>query len=53
MVVLDNFNGTITEAVTASLQGIAPMWGTFTLEYMGETTWPIYADATAGQNGIS
>ena len=29
------------------VQGVHPLWGTFQLSYMGETTVPIYFDASA------
>lgn len=45
----DDFNGTVAVSAAASLEGIAPLWGTFELEYDGETTSPIYVDATAGE----
>lgn len=48
-VAADDFNGTIAVSAAASLEGIAPLWGTFSLQYQGETTSPIYTDATAGE----
>lgn len=45
----DDFNGTVSTVAAASLQGIAPMWGTFELLYGGESTSPLYADASAGE----
>lgn len=44
-----DFNGTVALSVAASLEGIAPLWGTFELQYGGETTSPLYMDATAGE----
>lgn len=44
-----DFNGTLTLSVAASLEGIAPLWGTFELVYGGEATTPLYVDATAGE----
>lgn len=43
------FNGTVALSVAASLEGIAPLWGTFEIQYGGETTNPLYVDATAGE----
>lgn len=48
-VAADDFNGTIAVSAAASLEGIAPFWGTFSLGYQGETTSAIYTDATAGE----
>lgn len=44
-----DFNGTLTLSAAASLEGIAPLWGTFELLYGGEATVPLYVDATAGE----
>lgn len=44
----DTFTGIVTVSTAGSLQGIAPLWGTYELGYGGETTPPLYADATAG-----
>lgn len=49
MTATDAFNGTVAVSVAASLEGIAPLWGTFEVEYGGETTSPLYVDATAGE----
>ena len=49
---LENFSGTVTMSVIASLQGIAPLWGTFQLEYEGEKTSPIYVDSDAGEMNV-
>ncbi|CAM9800578.1 unnamed protein product [Ectocarpus sp. 6 AP-2014] len=43
----ETFTGTVTISTAGSLEGIAPLWGTFELGYGGETTSPLYADATA------
>lgn len=48
-VAADDFNGIIAVSAAASLEGIAPLWGTFSLQYQSETTSPIYTDATAGE----
>lgn len=48
----DTFTGTVTVSSAGSLQGIAPLWGTFELGYGGETTSPLYADATAGAHRV-
>lgn len=45
----DTFSGTLTVSTAGSLEGIAPLWGTFELEYGGETTSPLYADASPGE----
>lgn len=49
----DTFTGTVTVSAAGSLEGIAPLWGTFELEFGGETTSPLYADATAGKLDLS
>lgn len=46
---VDDFNGTVAMSLAGSLEGIAPLWGTFELTYGGETTAPLYVDATAGK----
>lgn len=45
----ETFTGTVTISTAGSLEGIAPLWGTFELGYGGEITSPLYADATAGK----
>ncbi|CAM9397977.1 unnamed protein product, partial [Hapterophycus canaliculatus] len=43
----ETFTGTVTMSTVGSLEGIAPLWGTFELGFGGETTSPLYADASA------
>lgn len=42
------FGGTVAHSASASLEGIAPVWGTFELQHGGKTTVPLYVDASAG-----
>ena len=45
----DDFTGTLTISTEGSLEGVAPLSGTFELAYGGETTSPLYADSSAGE----
>lgn len=42
----------VTTWTAGSLQGISPVSGTFALSYGGETTSPLYADATDGEEAL-
>lgn len=48
IVAASDFMGTLIMSTGGSLEGVAPMSGTFELAYGGETTSPLYADSTAG-----
>lgn len=39
----------VTTSTAGSLKGVSPVSGTFALSYGGETTSPLYADATDGK----
>ncbi len=42
----------VTPSTAGSLQGVSPVSGTFALSYGGETTSPLYADASDGEEAL-